>query len=266
MISSRDDLHAIFDEIRVRHLMEPLASFSASEIAEQPSSLWESGSYDVVGVAEGKVIRGYWRRGDIGPTPFRADDLLADSASITDALEALAGRESFFVLTKNRVDAIVTRSDLYKTPFRLFCYGLVTLLEARMTQLVERHYGETWAQHLSDGRLKGCQRVHAEREMRNEQTRLFDCLQFADKRDLIVREDALREAMGRPTTTRCKSSLKEAEKLRNRLAHGHRLDEGCSWSEVIEVVRDVEGMLLALERKVDVGDAQENQSTSGRGK
>lgn len=238
-------LHALFDEsVRAWHLMEALLCIPANATHAEAHARMDRDHLDVVGVERDGAAVGWWARATDAWTPFAAADLMADSASLKDALTVLETRERFFVLARNRVVGIVTRADLQKPPFHLYCFGVVALLEMRLLELIRDAYApDAWQARLTPGRVDACRRVFDERRMRSEETELLDCLQLADKRDLIAAHDQLRARLGFDSKRAVERVLDEAEKLRNLLAHGHNLDNGRSWLEVIGVVRSVERLL-----------------------
>jgi hypothetical protein len=228
--------------IRVEHLMEELVCVDVADLARAHEKMDEL-QIDVVGVREHSVIAGYICRGAQEWAHFRAAELVADSASLRDTLPILRERERLFVLKRNEVRWIITRADLQKAPFRLFCFGIVTLLEIRLLDLVRETYGDGFRDHLTADRLEACERTHRGRAARREQMDLIDCLQLADKRELVTRHDGLRERLGFTSKRSAEAMLKQAERLRDQLAHGQELDNGQSWPEVIRLVVELEQLL-----------------------
>ena len=83
-----------------------------------------------------------------------------------------------------------------------------------------------------------------ERRVRNMGSSLFDCLQFCDKRDLVITRDDLRETLGLGTKPNARRLLRRAEDLRNHLAHSQPdLVRGSSWRTLIQLVEDIERFL-----------------------
>jgi hypothetical protein len=57
------------------------------------------------------------------------------------------------------VGGIITRDDVQKPPVRMWLFGIVTLVEMRFAELIERHCPTAgWTKYLSEGRL---QKAHA---------------------------------------------------------------------------------------------------------
>jgi hypothetical protein len=90
-------------------------------------------------------------------------------------------------------------------------------------------------------RLKRAEKLLSDRQSRGQQTDLLDCLQFCDKRDLILAHESVRASLGLGEKNLANRRLVQAEQLRDLLAHGQQdLTEGSSWEEVVEVVEWVE--------------------------
>ena len=66
----------------------------------------------------------------------------------------LADSPRLFVRVLGAVGGIITMSDLQKPPVRMWLFGMITLMEMRMTRLIELQcQGGTWKQYLSKTRL-----------------------------------------------------------------------------------------------------------------
>jgi hypothetical protein len=154
----------------------------------------------------------------------------------------------------------VTVADLNKPPIRVYLFGLVSLLEMHLRFWIRDSYGDgSWKEKLKVPRLEAARNLQAERERRNEQIDLLDCLQFCDKRDLLLGNEELRKKLDIESKSNGKDLLDEVEKLRNRLAHSQQdLVEGTTWPELIEVIERME----ALVHRSD--DAVERLALSGK--
>lgn len=83
-----------------------------------------------------------------------------------------------------------------------------------------------------------------ERRGRNEHITVLDCLQFCDKRDLLLASNDLRAKLGLASKRQAKSLFNDAEDLRNRLAHSQQdLVQGSSWKAQIELIEKVEELV-----------------------
>ena len=94
----------------------------------------------------------------------------------------LAQAPRLFVRVLGAVGRIITRSDLQKPPVRMWLFGMITLVEMRMSRLIEQlSTDESWREFLSAGRLQKAEAMLEERRRRSQNLQLIDCLQFSDK-------------------------------------------------------------------------------------
>jgi hypothetical protein len=92
--------------------------------------------------------------------------------------------------------------------------------------------------------LAAAEKLQTERRARNEEITLLDCLQFCDKRELILASEDLRKKLGIASKNQGSQMFKTAEELRNRLAHSQQdLVQGSTWKEQIELVAKVEKLV-----------------------
>jgi hypothetical protein len=81
---------------------------------------------------------------------------------------------------------------------------------------------------------------------------LLECLQFCDKRDLVVSIKELRAKLGMNGKAFALRSLKRAELLRNGLAHSQRdLSYGSSWESLISLAEWIELVVERSDREVE---------------
>ncbi len=244
-------------------ILEPLQSFSVDADALNAASFLKERGFDIAGVTrgeDGRVI-GYVEQRSLthGQVAdhlrlLTVDHLVADTTPLPEVLSFLKERAFAFVLVGSEVEGIVTRADLNKPPVRVYLFGLISLLEMHMGHWIRSEYeGESWKVHLTEGRLSAAVNRQEERRKRNQDIDLVECLQFCDKRDLILQSDALRKSLGLGGKNAGARFLKRAEALRDLLAHSQQdLVEGTSWEELIDLV---EGLEVVLERSDDLMEA-----------
>jgi hypothetical protein len=85
-----------------------------------------------------------------------------------------------------------------------------------------------------------------------------DCLQFCDKRDLLIARDQILRDFGFEGRKRAFSRLlSAAEDLRNGLAHSQQdLTEALPWNKLIDVVSQVESLVHQSDRLVEANAAR----------
>ena len=268
------ELRNLFESgITARAILEPLLSCPSGANAIEVSKILHDMDFDVGGVQEdprghviGFVYRESLKDGIVRDhlNKMTAEHLISDSTPLASLLSILKTKEHVFVLVGQHVEGIITRADLNKPPVRVYLFGLISLLEMHLTYWVKDAYpNDDWKEKLSDSRLKNAEELLAKRESRNQQTDLVDCLQFCDKRDLIIVRESVRNSLCLADKNSAKKRLVRAEELRNLLAHSQQdLTQGSSWEEVIEVVEWVETVVYTSDDLVEknapksVGDNQ----------
>lgn len=248
--------------IVTRTIFEPLQCCPSDAPANDIKRILDERGFDVAGVQTvrngpviGFVVRETLRSGSVKEhtNPMNAEHLISDVTPLRDLLAVLREKERVFVLVGSEVKGIVTRADLNKPPVRIYLFGLVSLLEMHMQFWVRRAYGEeSWKEELKEDRLEAAEKIQAERRARNEQITLLDCLQFCDKRDLLLAKNDLRAKLGLTSKGKAQSVFKDAEDLRNRLAHSQEdLVQGSSWKAQIELIEKIEELVHCSDDTVE---------------
>ncbi len=257
--------------ITARAILEPLKSCSAEAFAVEMAQALKQRDFDVAGVKDredgpviGFVTRESLRNGTVSnhAQPLTANLLISDSTPLPTVLSVLKGRQHCFVLIGPEVKGIVTRADLNKPPVRVYLFGLISLLEMHLGFWVRAVYREdAWQDALKHARLQAAKKLQAERHKHNEEASLFECIQFCDKRDLVIANAELRERLGLGTKSRADRELERAEGLRNVLAHSQQhLSQKSPWEETIGLIEWVEAVVERSDEHVE----QEARRLAGR--
>ncbi len=260
--------------ILARTIFEPLQCCALDASAPEIKHRLEERGFDVVGVQthqKGPLI-GFAEkvnldRGSIKEhtQPIRAEHLIADTTPLGDLFSVLHEKERVFVLSGTAVNGIVTRADLNKPPVRVYIFGLMSLLEMHLGFWIWKSYGdEAWKNKLKKSRIKAANTLQENRRGRNEQITLLDCLQFCDKRELVLGKKALRTKLGLENESQAKSMLGAAEDLRDRLVHSqHDLVQGASWPVLIELIGEIETLVNRSDLIVEQEAASGRKSKNG---
>ena len=230
-----DAVKRVFTEsLTARDVAEPLASFDAEVAAGAVREFMDARDFDVVGIRrEGQVV-GYVERsslenGDCGQhlRLFNTVSVISDMAPLLVVLTELDRSPFLFITIIGGVGGIVTRADLHKPPVRMWLFGIVTLIEMRCSELIEQHCPEdSWQQYVSELRLQKAQALLVERRRRNQALRLFDCLQFSDKGQIVARHEGIRQLTTFPSRRQAEEAISKLERLRNNLAHAQEHSGG----------------------------------------
>jgi len=250
------------DTIKVQAIFEPLQSCPIDAYALEMHEQLGNREFDIAGVkhsADEPVI-GYVRREKLTSGLVRDhievishDDYVSESMSIDPLLTCLRDRPFVFVSVDSQIVGILTLADLNKPLVRVYFFGLISLLEIHMSFWISQEYpDDAWTGQLSLERVELAQRTQAERKRRGQILSLADCLQFSDKRDLLVKNDNLREILQLGSKTKSKEFLGDVENLRNTLAHSqYDLVQGGTWSSLIGLVQHVMTVIEVSDHRVE---------------
>ena len=255
MKSTYEDLHRLFREsITAREIAEPLAAFDANQPSEKVKGFMEAKGFDVVGVSSDGTMLGYIQIGDLKTgllkeytKPFSDRTLLDEKTPLLETLKKLAEEHFVFLRFLGAPSAIVTRGDLQKAPVRMWLFGLVSILEMQLLQLIKNEgQGDWWIDLLSDSRLEKTNDIYKQRLERNEEIELADCLQFGDKTSIFNKTDTLFHRTGFSSKNKWEKTMYKIESLRNNLAHSNEIRED-SWPEKIDLAIRIEELVVLLE-------------------
>jgi hypothetical protein len=151
------------------------------------------------------------------------------------------------VVVLGEVGGIVTRGDLQKAPVRMWLFGLISLIEMQLLRIIREFFQiDSWQPLISPKRLEKAKSLLEERQRRNEGIDLADCIQFADKRDIVLKNDKLRHLLEIKSKEEGKQLFENLENLRNDLAHAQDIITG-NWPRIVELAKESEALLGKLE-------------------
>ena len=254
--STSQNLKDLFDQnITVKYLAEPFKSFDYFADAPEVRGFMEKSDYDIVGIRKNGSVIGYVKRSDLQDgicenyiLRFDPSELIPDTTPLIEVLKMLRNRPSLYIVYLNEIVGIVTKGDLQKPPARMWLFSLISLLEMQLLRLIRSFYpNDSWKVHLKQCRLDAAQKVSDDRRIRNENLDLADGLQFCDKRDIILKSDAILKSIGVESKTTTEKLLKQAEEIRNNLAHAQDIITGF-WPKIAEIVEKIETLLNQCEQ------------------
>lgn len=252
--SSLKDLRKIFEQsITIMNIAEPFYSFDINSSANEVKQFMDAKDYDIIGVREDGLISGFARKSDFSEgklgdylIPFAENEKISESTPLIELLKSFQGLDRIFVLILGEVGGIVTPGDLQKVPVRMWLFGLISLIEMQLARIVrECYHDEVWKGYISEKRFKEATKILSDRRKNNAAIDLVDCLQFCDKRDIVLKKKEIRKRLD-VSKKSCDRFLNKLEKLRNNLAHAQDIITG-NWPEIIDLARDAEGFLNKCE-------------------
>jgi hypothetical protein len=247
------DVRRIFERLPAASISEKFQSCSPKYDSVRLRRRMEEQDFDIYGIKVGVRVVGYVDRRDLSVGPcgqyqrrFDRSEVIPASTRLTAVLPMLWERPRLLVSDRRRIIGIIARGDLQKAPLRMLAFAVVSLIEAHLLRLIRTHYvGDAWQSHLPENRLRRAEHLFRQRQARNEEIDLLDCLQLCDKRDLLLEQPLLAKiGLGRGEAL---ATLKMAEEIRNRLAHAQDLVAGLAWPDVIDVLARNELLLERLE-------------------
>lgn len=254
--SSLYDLHQLFDRsVSVRHLAEPFVSFDAQRLATEVQAFMNAKEFDIVGVRDNGVVVGYVERATLKEgtlsqhrKSFDKQLILDEWCPILEALQRLAESSHVFVVAIGEVAGIITKGDLQKAPMRMWLFGVLSLIEMQFLRLIRAAYPQdSWTSFISKDRWDEAKLLLQDRQRRNEAIDLADCLQFADKGEIVVKSDLFCRVFGCISKGEAKDFLKELRYLRDDLAHAQDIITG-RWPKIVELAKTAEKLLAACEK------------------
>ncbi len=210
-----------------RDIAESLLSFDSDTPVTKANKAFNYFKQSVASIRINGRVQGYIKqqtlKGEVCGDNMRhytVDQVIKGTDSLSDVIHILTRHDFCFVSIFGEVTAVITREDINKPQVRMWLFGLVTMIETALTQLIERVYPDnSWMDVLSDGRMEKMQSIWQERKRRNLHCKLIDCLQFSDKAGIIISDKTSLTQMGFETGKQAKKIIKELESLRNHLAH-----------------------------------------------
>ena len=223
-------------------IAEPLRSFEASTGAQEIADLMGQRGLGVVGLRHEGLVTGFFEIPDDPQgvcsdhhRPFEEAMVLPDSAPLDEVIQALDREPRLFVRGFWQIAGVITRYDLQKAPVRMWLFGMLTLIEMRMTGQIEELYpGESWSEYLSPARLEGARQLLIERQRRNQELSILDCLQFSDKAQIFARSKELRDTTQYTSRKQLEKVAKVLQRLRNNLAHSQDIIT-TDWEAIVDL-------------------------------
>ena len=260
--SSYYDIERLFlRSIVARDIADPLVLFDSQIPTDIVLPTMEEQLIEVAGVSEKGLVTGYILRPELGAGAcgqfahdFDEAIVLPDSAPLIDLVEALSRRPWVFVRMLGIAGGIVPRNDLLDPPVRMWLFGMITVIEMRFLEMIEKRFGdESWKRLLSPARIEKAAELLEERHRRKQRSTLLECLQFSDKGQIVVRDEILRQQVGFASRHRGDEVIKSLERLRNNLAHSQDIVSS-DWDTIVVLVKNLERVIHLGADVQDLGD------------
>lgn len=228
-------------------IVEPLLSFDADKPGDVVARTMKSRQLGIAGIRVEGVLQGYAGLADLegsGTAPcgsrmqhITVDQMVDSGAPLIDVVGILARHDHCFVSMLDSVVGIIEREAVNKPVVRMWLFGVISLYEIGLVQLIDRFFpDESWQKVIAPARLEKAKELQRERERRNRHARLIDCLQFSDKAHVMIEHPEVMNALGLGSRRMAKQLVKDLESLRNHLAHAQDIVSH-DWIQIIRIAQ-----------------------------
>lgn len=169
-------------------------------------------------------------KGDQKPTTIPEEDILPSDFPLFEAFRKLAYKRRYFITTSSKVTHIVTQSDLDKIPVRLGLFGIISVFETYLKDLVRNSLPQ-WEESLSKERLHAARKLYELKASRSEEIDLVQCLQFVDLGSIFSKKKRYKKFDPSLTRQDYDDMLRNIGKLRDALAHSQAVLP-FTWQEI----------------------------------
>ncbi|WP_313953545.1 HD domain-containing protein, partial [Accumulibacter sp.] len=232
-------------------IAEPLLSFDTDAPECAAARIMRARHLRIAGIRVDGVVQAYVRLADLAKTSagnatedapsgrqlqhISADQVLGINAPLMDVVGILTRHDQCFVSVFDSVVGVIERDAVNKPPVRMWLFGAITLYEMGLVPLIEKIYPDgSWQSVLPTARLEKARELQRERERRNQHCELINCLQLADKAQVMLEHQPARDALGLPSKRAAKELIKDLESLRNHLAHSQDIVSH-DWVQIIRL-------------------------------
>jgi hypothetical protein len=228
-------------------IAEPLLSFGLHDSCSEAKKVMTKRHEIVASVRNKGTVQGYIRLQDLHTEEcvdilrhFTSDQVINDDSTLADVIHVLTRHDFCFIAKLGEVFGVICRDDINKPVVRMWLFGLITLIEMRIVQVIQEQFpDDTWQPNLTADRLEKAKALQIERQRRNQHCPLIDCLQLSDKGRIIVENAGLRELFSLDSKANAKRLVKSLESLRNNLAHAQDI-VAHDWAQIARLSLRIE--------------------------
>ncbi|MEH6469103.1 MAG: HD domain-containing protein [Porticoccus sp.] len=228
------------DIFTAKDLAEPLLSFDADTSVGRVQKLLGEYRHPVATVRIDGEVKGYLALNHIegkstcgsASRAFSSDQVLSGDAGFAEVVHVLTRHDYCFVSLLGQIQGVIGREDTNKPYMRMWLFGILTLTEMRITDVIKKHFGlNEWQNLIPTARLEAAKAMQLEKARINQQSELIDCLQLADKGLLLINDAELLSRLGFNSKNAAKKVVKQVQSLRNNLAHAQDIST-YDWAQI----------------------------------
>jgi hypothetical protein len=238
-------------------------TFFAADVAEPLPSIDEASVHgysipravkieaDILGVRRNGHVFGYL---ETSSDASRANTILQigeqqiidERLPLADLVVKLREQEYLFVHSLGEVNGIVCRNDLQKPAGRMWLFGMVTMLEVAIERAIDNQFpNDGWTELISRERLEKAKEIQKLRAEAGTAPTLTSCLQLADKGQILVKDEKLRQQSGFESQNKGSKQIRRLESLRNLLAHSQDIVTN-DWETIVGLAEDLDSILAVV--------------------
>jgi hypothetical protein len=230
-----------------RDIAESLYSFDLDSDCDTVRKVMQRNQQDVASIRISGTVQGYVRFVDLtgdecsnSMRHFTIDQVITGDSTLSDVVHVLTRHDYCFISLLGEVVGVICRDDINKPMVRMWLFGLITMIEMRVAQLIQSNFpDDSWQSALSKERLEKAKIMQQERSRRNQHCSLIDCLQLSDKARVAIEQPQMLEALGFDSRRTAKRVIKSLESLRNNLSHSQDIVMH-DWAQIARMSRRIE--------------------------
>jgi len=230
-----------------RDIAESLYSFDLDSDCDTVRKVMQRKQQDVASIRISGTVQGYVRFVDLDGDDcsgsmrhFTTDQVITGDSTLSDVVHVLTRHDYCFISLLGEVVGVICRDDINKPMVRMWLFGLVTMIEMRVAQMIQSNFpDDSWQSAVSEDRLEKAKSMQQERLRRNQHCSLIDCLQLSDKARVAIEQPQMLEAMGFDSRRTAKRVIKSLESLRNNLSHAQDIVMH-DWAQIARLSRRIE--------------------------
>ncbi|HOV51001.1 MAG TPA: hypothetical protein PLZ61_06690 [Candidatus Cryosericum sp.] len=266
-------LDALDSMLTVSSIMQPMEPQPGVLRAKDLLETMKTQNFDYTAVMDHNKVSRYVKRADLESgggkkvldlsTVISADNLVAESCPLADALPRLAESGFLLVLRGRSIDRIVTRSDMGRLPVIMYFTSVLHVFEDSLTTVLSSlsddevvHRLDGWFAGITDGeelnrergKLAESTRIYRKKRRSREELRLVDCLYLYHKMRLFqLVHPTWWQQLGADSEEKAESDFTALNGLRNDLAHGNELAATeKEWQDVLATLGQAQHYARAL--------------------
>jgi hypothetical protein len=230
-----------------RDIAESLYSFDLDSDCDTVRKVMQRKQQDVASIRISGTVQGYVRFVDLDGDDcsgsmrhFTTDQVITGDSTLSDVVHVLTRHDYCFISLLGEVVGVICRDDINKPMVRMWLFGLITMIEMRVAQMIQSNFpDDSWQSAISEDRLEKAKSMQQERLRRNQHCSLIDCLQLSDKARVAIEQPQMLEAMGFDSKRTAKRVIKSLESLRNNLSHAQDIVMH-DWAQIARLSRRIE--------------------------